>query len=557
MKICFSLLSVLLSIGSAALTQVNDAEKNAAQQINETTLRSHIQFLADDLLEGRAPGTRGGQLGERYIATQFELLGLKPGAKAADGSPSWYQRFDILGVTSNVPKIMTFKNGAKALDLKFWDDFIAFTGEQKPTVGVNDAEIVFVGYGIEAPEQRWDDYKGVDVAGKILLMINNDPSNDPKLFAGKTRLYYGRWTYKYEIAARKGAAGAIIIHTVPSAGYKFQVVQTSWTGEQFELPQRANAPTVKIKAWTTAEASQKIVQLAGKNLDELRAKAERRDFKPVPLGVTLSLEMTNSIRSLKTANVVGVLPGRDPVLGKEYVVYSAHHDHLGVGTPANGDSIYNGAADNASGTAAILAIAEAFARMPADQKPRRSIMFAAVAAEESGLLGSQKFCVDPPIAPGYMAANINIDGLNLIGRTKDLAIVGVGKSSMDQVVKDIAAWQGRVVEGDQFPDKGFFYRSDQFNFAKIGVPATYCDPGTEVIGKPAGWGKEQVEKWEATKYHQPSDEYEDSWNFAGAVEDTQLMFLVGLKVANAEQMPTWVPGDEFESARKKALAERK
>ncbi len=454
-KTLYSFLLILTIVLIAnAVAQLSDAEKNAAQQINENTIRSHIKFLSDDLLEGRAPGTRGGQLGERYIATQFELLGLQPGAKAADGSPSWYQRFDILGVTSNVPKTMTLKSGAKTLDLKFWDDFIAFTGEQKPAVSVKDAEIVFVGYGIEAPEQKWDDYKGVNVRGKILLMMNNDPSNDPKLFAGKTRLYYGRWTYKYEIAARKGAAGAIIIHTVPSAGYKFQVVQSSWTGEQFELPQSDNAPTVKIKAWTTDEASKQIALLGGKNLDELRAKAERRDFKPVPLGVTLSLDMTNNIRSLKTANVVGVLPGRDPVLSKEYVVYSAHHDHLGVGTPANGDSIYNGAVDNASGTAAMLAIADAFARMPADQKPRRSIMFAAVAAEESGLLGSQKFCTDPPVAPGYMAANVNIDGLNIFGRTKDLAIIGMGKSTMDEVVKEVATWQGRAVEGDQFPDNG-------------------------------------------------------------------------------------------------------
>ncbi|MDZ7360007.1 MAG: M28 family peptidase [candidate division KSB1 bacterium] len=551
------LLPFFLVFITNAAAQVRDTEKNAALQINETTIRSHIKFLSDDLLEGRAPGTRGGQLGERYIATQFELLGLKPGAKAADGSPSWYQTFDILGVTSRMPKTMTLKSGAKTLDLKFWDDFIAFTGEQKPAVGVKDAEIVFVGYGIEAPEQKWDDYKGVDVRGKILLMMNNDPSNDPNLFAGKTRLYYGRWTYKYEIAAKKGAAGAIIIHTEPSAGYKFQVVQSSWTGEQFELPQSGNAPAVKIKAWATDAASKQIALLGGKNLDELRAQAERRNFKPVPLGVTLSLEMANSIRSLKTANVVGVLPGRDPVLSKEYVVYSAHHDHLGVGKPVNGDSIYNGAVDNASGTAAMLAIAEAFARMPADQKPRRSIMFAALAAEESGLLGSQKFCADPPVAPGYMAANINIDGLNIFGRTKDLSIVGMGKSTMDQVVQEIAAWQGRVVQGDQFPDKGFFYRSDQFNFAKIGVPATYCDAGTDVIGKPEGWGKEQAEKWEATKYHQPSDEYDDSWNLDGGLEDTQLFFLVGLKVANAEAMPGWVPGDEFEAARKKALAERK
>ncbi|MDZ7344269.1 MAG: M28 family peptidase, partial [candidate division KSB1 bacterium] len=348
--------------------QVSETEKQAAQHINELTLRSHLKFLSDDLLEGRAPGTRGGRLAERYLATQFELMGLTPGAKAmTDGATtaSWYQTFDILGITSHVPKIMTLKSGTKKLDLKFWDDFIAFTGEQQPRTEVNDAEIVFVGYGIVAPEQKWDDYKGVDVRGKILLMMNNDPSSDPKLFAGKTRLYYGRWTYKYEIAARKGAVGAIIIHTVPSAGYKFQVVQTSWTGEQFELPQQSGEPTIKIKAWATEEASRKIAQLGGKNLDELRARAERRDFKPVSLGVTLSLAMTNTIRSLQTANVVGVLPGRDPELRKEYVVYSAHHDHLGIGTAsAEGDSIYNGALDNASGTAAMLAIAQAFVRMP-------------------------------------------------------------------------------------------------------------------------------------------------------------------------------------------------
>jgi Zn-dependent M28 family amino/carboxypeptidase len=551
------LLGVIFAVVTIAAAEVSEAEKQAAQQINETTLKAHIKFLADDLLEGRAPGTRGGQLAERYIASQFELLGLTPGAKAADGTPSWYQTFDILGVNSHVPKIITLKSGAKTLDLKFWDDFIAFTGEQKPNVAVDDAEIVFVGYGIEAPEQKWDDYKGVDVRGKILLMMNNDPEKDPKVFAGKTRLYYGRWTYKYEIAARKGAAGVIIIHTTASAGYPFQVVQTSWTGEQFELPQTGNEPIIKIKAWATDSACKRIAQLGGKNLDALRAKAERRDFKPVPLGVTFSLTMANTIRRLKTANVVGFLPGRDPVLRNEYVVYSAHHDHLGVGAAsADGDSIYNGAVDNASGTAAMLAIAQACAQMPAEMRPRRSIMFAAVAAEESGLLGSLKFCTDPPVPPGYLAANINIDGVSIWGRTKDLAIIGMGKSSMDQVVKEIAAWQGRVVKGDQFPDKGFFYRSDQFNFSKIGVTATYCDPGTEVIGKPEGWGKEQMEKWERTNYHQVSDEYEESWNLEGAVEDTQLLFLVGLKVANADQMPSWTPGDEFEAARKKALEAR-
>jgi len=541
---------ILFSIGKNSFAQISDDEKVAAESIDPAWLSAHMRFLSDDLLEGRAPGTRGDEVARQYIAAQYALLGLQPAA--ADGS--YFQRFDILGITSEVPKTMTVTGaGGKSVSLNFYDEFIAFAGTQDSVSKVENAEIVFVGYGILAPEQKWDDYKNVDVRGKILLMMNNDPSSDPKLFEGNRRLYYGRWTYKYEIAAQKGAAGAIVIHTVPSAGYPFQVVQTSWTGEQYEVP-AGDGPSVQLKSWTTEDATRKIAALAGKDLEALRAAAEKRSFKPVPLGVTLSLFFKNKIRRLQTANVLGLLPGSDANLNKEVVVYSAHHDHLGIGTAVNGDSIYNGAVDNASGVAALLSVANVFTKH--SEKPKRSILFAAVAAEESGLLGSQYFCEHSPIAPKYLAANVNIDGINIWGKTRDIGFIGLGKSSLDKVVIDLAKSQNRVVKGDQLPDRGFFYRSDQFNFAKIGVPAVYFDAGTDFEGRPAGWGMEQIEKWEKTDYHQPSDEFDPAWDLSGAVLDAQLQFLVGLKVANAATMPTWNPGDEFEAARKKALAEK-
>jgi len=386
----------------------------------------------------------------------------------------------------------------------------------------------------------------------VLLMLNNDPDWDPGLFAGTTRLYYGRWVYKYESAARQGAAGAIIIHTTPSAGYPFQVVQTSWSGEQVELPAESE-PRLQTRAWMTEDAARELVKLSGKDLDQLRDAAKSKDFKPVPLGVTTSFAFTNKIKRSTTANVYGVLKGSDPKLSDQYVVYTAHHDHLGVGAPdATGDKIYNGAVDNASGVATVLAIGKAFKALPTP--PRRSVMLLFVAAEEQGLLGSKYFALHPTIPPGKMAVNINFDSGNIWGRTRDVTYIGKGKSSLDAVLETAAAAQGRSVTGDQFPDRGSFYRSDQFNFAKIGVPAFYFDSGTDFIGKPVGWGKEQKEHYEATSYHQPSDQINDSWNFDGMIEDAQLGFWAGLDVASADAMPTWTAGDEFEGARKTALA---
>jgi Zn-dependent M28 family amino/carboxypeptidase len=412
---------------------------------------------------------------------------------------------------------------------------------------------VFVGYGIQAPEFQWDDYKGAKLAGKILVMMNNDPDWDPKLFAGKRRLYYGRWDYKYESAAHQGAAGAIIIHTTASAGYPWQVVQSSWGGEQFELPAASEA-RLSLKAWATEDAVRRLVKSGGQDLDKLIEAAHSRDFKPVPLGVTTSIAFSNQITHVKTANVGGVLPGNDPKLAPEVVIYSAHHDHFGIGEPdKSGDRIYHGAVDNASGCAQVLAIARTFAMLPA--RPRRTIMALFVAGEERGLLGSAYYARNPSFPPGRIAADINIDGGNILGRTRDATLVSLGKSSLDQIAERLAQMQGRKLSGDQYPDRGYYYRSDQFSFAKIGVPALFFNEGTEVIGKPAGWGKQQHDAWELKQYHQPSDKLEASWNLDGMIEDAQLDLYAGWLVAQADAMPTWNPGDEFVAARQRAIAE--
>ena len=528
-------------------TLFSAAEKAAAASIRADTLRGHVRFLSSDLLEGRGPATRGDLLAQAYIAAQMERLGLEPGAP--DGS--YYQPFDIVGVLSKTPASVTFARASEKLELKYNDDFIAFSGVQTAEARVTNAEVVFVGYGIVAPEFSWDDYKGADLKGKVLLMLNNDPADDPSLFAGKTRLYYGRWDYKYEMAARAGAAAAIIVHTEPSAGYGWQVIQSGWSGEQFAVPHQGG-PQTQIKAWATEAASGRIARLGGQDLNALVAAAQKRDFKPVPLGVTLDLALPNTVSRKKTANVIGRLPGRDPVASKEAVLLSAHHDHLGM-RDGSGDTIYNGAHDNASGVAGMLAVAEALRSLK--EPPRRSVYFAAVAGEEQGLLGSAYLANNMPLAAGRVAANVNIDGLNIFGRARDAAMIGLGKSNLDDWTKAILDMQGRVLVGDPFPDKGFFYRSDQISFAKLGIPAAYFHTGTDMVGKPPGWGKRTQEEYEQKHYHQPSDELTPDWNFDGAIDDTQLYFYLTLKVANSPRLPAWKPGDEFEPARKKALAE--
>jgi len=537
------------SAAPSAFDIPKEVEATAKREITAATLGAPIRYLASDALEGRGPATRGDTLARLYLATELESLGFQP----AGTDKSWQQEFDIVGVTAQLPKAWNFKAKTGPVDLKLFDEFIAGSGVQTESAGFKDAELVFVGYGIEAPEYQWDDFKGVDVKGKVLVMLNNDPDWDDKLFAGKTRLYYGRWTYKYESAARHGAAGVIIVHTTPSAGYPWQVVQSSWSGEQFELPAE-DEPRVQLKGWATEDSVRRLVKAGGFDLDALVAQARERSFQPVPLGISTSIQFKNKVSRVRTGNVAGILPGSDPKLKEEVVLYSAHHDHFGIGpADSTGDTIYNGAEDNAAGCAQLIAIARAFAALP--ERPRRSVLMLFVAGEEQGLLGSKYYSLHPTIPAGKIAANINFDGGNFLGRTKDLTQVGMGKSSLDAIAKALVEKQGRTLNPDQFADKGYYYRSDQFSFAKIGVPALYFDNGLDYIGKPEGWGREKEEQWTEHVYHQPSDEINDTWVFDGMIEDAEVGLYAGWLVAQADAMPSWTPGDEFEAARKKALAQ--
>jgi len=535
---------------SAASAEMSPEEK-ATRHINPAYLREIIVEISDDKYQGRGPGTEGDAAARKFLTDEMASIGLLPGA--ADGS--WEQTFDLVGVEADQPDAWTFRKDDGTLTLKQWDEFIVGSGVQADRAVVENAEIVFVGYGIQAPEYDWDDFKGHDLKGKILLMMNNDPDWDPDLFAGETRLWYGRWDYKYLSAARQGAAGVIIIHTKPSAGYEFQVVRTSWTGPQFELP-AGDEPRSQVQAWVTEDSARELVALAGLDLDSLRESADNRDFEPVALGVTTSIEMDVSISSVETANVLGLIPGSDPVLKDEVVVYTAHHDHLGVGAPNEaGDAIYNGARDNGSGVGMVLSMAKSIMDLP--ERPRRSVLVALVAAEEQGLLGSEYYAAHPTFRPGKIAAVLNYDSGNIWGLTHDVDFVGLGKSSIDEIVIGVAAEQGRVVKPDAFSDRGYFYRSDQFNFAKIGVPAMYLHTGSDFVDRPEGWGKEQMNRYTDINYHQPSDEYDDSWVFDGMISDTLLGYWTGLEIANADEMPTWNEGDEFEAVRLKALMAEK
>ena len=527
----------------------NVAAEDAANQISGEFIRKIVKEISDDRYEGRGPGSRGDVAARKYLASELEALGLEPGGP--DGS--WEQEFELVSVDTKQPDEWAFNHGDESLTFKQWDDFIVNSGVQEERAGFDDAEVVFVGYGIQAPEFDWDDYKGHDLNGKVLLIMNNDPEWDPDLFAGETRLWYGRWDYKYGKAAAQGAVGAIIIHTTPSAGYPFQVLQTSGVGAQFQLP-AGDKPRSQITAWMVEDAARKLVSMAGLDLDKLRESADNRDFEPVPLGVTTSIAMDVEIVRTKSANILGLIPGSDPELKDEVVIYTAHHDHLGIGKPnEEGDNIYNGAYDNASGVGVVMSIGQGLKALP--KAPRRSVLIALVGAEEQGLLGSEYYAENPTFPSGKIAANINYDGGNIWGHTHDVTFIGLGKSTADQLVKMISDEQGRVVKPDQFPSRGYFYRSDQFSFAKTGVPAVYLKPGMDFVDRPEGWGKAQINHFTEINYHQPSDEYKDSWNFDGAVIDAQLGFWTGLAVANADEMPTWNEGDEFEAARLEALQE--
>jgi Zn-dependent M28 family amino/carboxypeptidase len=527
-------------------------QQRRSSPIKASTLKGHIRFLADDMLEGRGTGARGGDLAAKYIASELEASGLKGGA--ANGS--FFQPVSLVGVKAD-PKTTLIVSDRKSTEIfTFGDDFVAFTGAQTESVNV-DADLVFVGYGIEAPDQQWNDYKGdaADYRGKILVMLVNDPpatTTEPNLFGGKALTYYGRWTYKYEEAARRGAVGAILLHTDQSAGYPWSVVRTSNGSWRFDIARtpQDTTPFLKFRSWMTDAAAQRLMKLAGQDLDTLRTQAATRDFKPVALGVKGKLSLTSEMKQVAAPNVIGLLEGSDPKLKSEYVIYSAHWDHLGVGAPdKNGDSIYNGALDNASGVACVLAIADVLATLPVAQRPRRSILFLFPTAEEQGLLGAEWYSKHPAVPLANTAANVNLDSMNVLGVTKDFTPLGAERSSLKAVVEAVAREKGLRVSPDARPEQGSFYRSDHFPFAKVGVPSISLKEGNDYVGHTKEWGEEQFRAYNTAHYHQPSDELRDSWDFRAMIQEADIALAIGMKIANAPQLPKFNEGDEFAKQR--------
>ena len=520
----------------------------AIAALDTATLMEHIRVLAHDSLEGRAPGSPGETKTVAYLERQFRQLGLQPGN--TDGT--YIQNVPLVGITPQDAPPLVLSRGNRKQTLRWREDFVAWTKHVAAEAGLENSELVFVGYGIEAPEFHWDDYKGMDLAGKTLVMLVNDPPlPDSTQFGGRAMTYYGRWTYKYEQGMKHKAAGVLIVHETGPAGYPFAVVQGK-TGEQFDLVTAdKNLSRSSIEGWLTLDQTRALFALAGRNFDSLKARAATREFQPVPLGVNATLRLRNGLRTVASRNVVAKVEGSDPALKDQYVIYTAHWDHFGIGAKINGDSIYNGALDNASGTAGLLVLAKAFAAM--QTPPRRSILFLAVTAEEQGLLGSQYYSVTPIYPLAKTLANINMDVLNTLGRTSDLTVVGFGASELDDYAQTAAAEQGRTLRPDPQPEKGFYYRSDHFNFAKQGVPAFYPEAGVEVGGKPAGYALQRAEAFTANDYHKPSDEIRPDWDLTGGVADLQLLLTVGYRVAQAAQFPEWRPGNEFRAIREAQL----
>lgn len=523
--------------------------QQADAPISESALRAHTKFLSDDKLEGRGTGAKGGALAARYIAEQLERAGVKGGAQ----NGSYFQQVSLFGVKADPATVLSVRSAnGREERFKFAEDFVAFTGAQRPEVAVS-GELVFVGYGIEAPEQRWNDYKGAaeDYRNKILVMLVNDPPAtpaEPNLFGGRALTYYGRWTYKYEEAARRGALGVILLHTDESAGYPWSVVRTSNGSWRFDIARNDGdqTPYLQMRSWMTDASAKTLMSLAGANLDDLRAKAASRDFKPVKLGVTASINLKSEVQKVDAPNVVGLLEGGDAKLKDEYVVYSAHWDHLGIGAPnAKGDAIYNGAVDNATGIAAILEIAKTLAKLPPGERPKRSFLFLFPTAEEQGLIGAEWFIRHPIVPLNKIAANINLDSMNILGPTEDLAPLGAERSTLSAVFDAVARERRMSVVPDRRPEQGLFYRSDHFPFAKAGIPAVSLKEGLNFVGRPQGWGEEQFKAYNVANYHQPSDEYQENWDFRGVIQQIEIAMQVGRRVADAAEMPRYNSNDEF------------
>ncbi|WP_316768112.1 M28 family metallopeptidase [Pedobacter frigiditerrae] len=519
----------------------------ALQAINDTAFSKHIAILASDDFEGRKPFTEGETKTINYLEAEFKKLGLKPG-----NGESYFQDVPMVDIKSTPSDLVIKTNaGLGVKSLKFLDDFVGASRHVTEQVKIENSEMVFAGYGIVAPEYKWNDYEGLDVKGKTVVVMVNDPGfTDSTLFKGKTMTYYGRWTYKFEEAARQGATGVIIIHEDKAASYPWAVVRSGWSKSKLYLEAAdGNKSRALMEGWITQDVAKAMFRMAGKSTD-LMFQAGKKGFKAVDLGLKVSTTINNTIKKSISHNVVAVLPGTKRA--DEYIIYSGHWDHLGKGEAVNGDSIYNGAVDNATGTAALLVLAEAFKK--AKQQPERSIMFLAVTAEEQGLLGSEYYGAHPLVPVKKTVANINIDAMQANGKTKDIIAVGFGQSELEDYLVEAAEKQGRVVVKDSNPSAGYYFRSDHFNFAKVGIPALYTETGDENVAKGLVWGKAQKEDYTANRYHAPADNFEPAkWDFSGMVEDLRLLFSVGYRLSNETTFPGWKEGSEFKAIREKSM----
>src|ERR1043166_5127093 len=552
MKISGWLVAIFLT-ASTSLFAVDELAlrlEPALEAITPDGLLANIKVLASDEFEGRAPGTKGEELSGNYIMDQFKKIGLKPGNP--DGS--YTQEVPLAGIKSE-PR-MAFAIGDKTINLKYPDEFIASSARLEPEIKINNSEVVFVGYGIVAPEYGWDDYKNVDVRGKTLLMLIGDPpipdpkdpsKLDDKIFKGKAMTYYGRWTYKYEIAAKKGAAAAIIIHETEPAAYPWQVVRSSWSKENFELDNpNKNMDAVSARSWITLDVAKKLLADCARNFDAVKKLAVTKDFQPVMLNAKANIEIKQQVRSFKSHNIIGKLEGSDSKLRDEYIIYTAHWDHLGRHPELQGDQIFNGAIDNASGVASVIELSAAFTKL--NPPPKRSVLFMATTAEEAGLLGA-KFYADHPLYPlEKTLADINLDSMNVWGKACDIEDLSLGFSTLDDLLAVAAKRQGRSAIPDSRPDKGKIYRADNFEFSKAGLPSLYVGKGEHLISRPET-APLRSDEYDSTDYHQVTDEVRPDWDLSGAVQDVQLLFEVGYQVANGDKFPEWKSGNEFKAKR--------
>ncbi|TVQ64937.1 MAG: M20/M25/M40 family metallo-hydrolase [Balneolaceae bacterium] len=523
--------------------------ENAQESITEESLIRHIEILSSDEFEGRAPATPGEELTVSYIVDQLEAMGIAPGMP--DGS--FVQEFPLLGqqVNRETSSFVIRKEGEIAENLEFGTQFMAWPSNEEERIQVENAEVVYVGYGVVAPEYGWNDFKDVDVSGKILVFKNNDPSHDPEIFEGDARLYYGRWSYKFEIAEEMGALGAIIIHTTPTAGYGWSVVENSWGRERFAVQREAFNPdeVPQFNSWLTQESSAALFSLAGLSLDEMLEAAADREFSPVTLeGITIEADLSATYSNMYAKNVIGKIEGADRTLRDEFVIFSAHHDHLGV--DVDGVSIYNGAHDNASGVASVLEIANSLKQIESSLK--RTVLFMFVGAEEMGLLGSRYWAENPTVHPGKVSANINLDSVQIYGETNDQVVIGYGRNNMTDLFREHVEAEGRVVKPDPRPEQGSFYRSDHFSYARVGIPAFYPNSGRDFVNKPENWSA-VIDSVNAANYHTVNDVINEYWDMAGMVKDMRLMFRFAVDVINHDSMMEWVPGDEFEAVRMEML----